>query len=266
MGPLTRRRIHAFFSAALVAACVAGVALIASTPTAHATTAGVFVLDRAATAQARIGPGAVWSQAAKGGQVGAFESCGSTISSTKAYQACVARYMAAHGASAAAVAFFEATDTYLIRYLDTGEVDFGYTLSGHPMSGGFVFYVLLNGEPPYMVPKAPSLVTPAYLPLQAAFARANGFRPGTDPLEDFGRAPDLQAANRLPGGGEEMQLQFPLTTCTACGTAYRAQLTLRFSAAGALSGSLNEGPCVGLGPGTEVLVKEPSCPKVLATV
>ena len=227
-----------------------------------------LALDSTASPPVRTGPDAIWSRATKGGQVGAAESClraGSTVAETRA---CVAHYMATHGASPAAVSFFVTTGTYLLRYLATGPVDLGYTLSEFPMDCGCGGFLVLNGRPPYLRPPNPSLVTSAYRPLQVAYERAGGFRPGFDPLFVLS-PPALQAAHRLAGGGEELDLQFPLyDACNACATPYRAQMSYRFSAAGALSGSDNEGPCLGPPPGgvsRQVAVEEPACPKVVAT-
>ena len=214
----------------------------------------------------RVGPGAVWRDATKGGQVGVFQTCFAATAPASVVRACIARYMAAHGASAAAIAFFEATQTYLIRFLDTGRVDIGYTLSELPMDCGCVDWILLNGRPADMRPKAPSLTTPVYAPLQRAYRLASGYRPGFDPLLVL-QPPDLEAARTLPGGTEELWVQFPLNdACNACATPYRARAFYRLSPAGDLTSVVSLGPCLTTVPqgsaASKVHVAEPACPPV----
>ena len=217
----------------------------------------------------RIGPGAIWQRATKGGQVDVFEACAAAArTSGGTTQACASRYMAAHGASAAAVAFFEATDTYLVRFLGTGRVDLGYTLSAFPMDCGCLGWLFLNGRPPERRAPGPSLATAAYSSLQLAYRLAGGYRAGFDPLFLL-YPPDLEAARTLPGGTQELWLQFPINdACNACGTPYRARAMYRFSTSGALAGVVNLGPCRAEAPAgtapTDVAVKAPDCPAVVA--
>ncbi len=217
----------------------------------------------------RVGPSAIWRDATKGGQVGVSAVCLPAMTSSTALQACVARYMAAHGASAAAVAFFGATHSYLVRFLDTGKVDVGYTLSAFPMDCGCMGWILLNGQPPYHRPPAPSLTTPAYGPLQRAYRLADGYRPGVEPLFVLS-PPDLEAARTLAGGAEELWVQLPLNdACNACATPYRARALYRLSPGGALTSTVSLGPCLAAAPpgsaATKVQVTEPACPPVVAT-
>ena len=218
----------------------------------------------------RVGPSAVWQRATTGGQVGVSEACtGAAMTSAGAIRACAARYMAAHGASAAAVAFYEATGSYLIRFLDTGRVDLGYTLSELPMDCGCLGWLLLNGRPPEKSPPAPSLMTPAYAPLQRAYRLAGGYHPGFNPLFLFS-PPDLETARTLPGGTEELWVQLPINdACNACATPYRARTLYRLSPAGALTSMVSLGPCLAVAPpgsaATTVEVTEPACPPVAAT-
>ena len=214
----------------------------------------------------RIGPSSVWRDATKGGQVAVFETCFAAAASPGTARACAARYMAAHGASAAAVAFFEATQTYLIRFLDTGRVDVGYTLTELPMDCGCVDWILLNGRPPDLRPQAPLLTTPSYAPLQRAYRLAGGYRPGFNPLFILD-PPGLETARTLSGGAEELWVEFPLNdACNACATPYRARALYRFSPAGVLKSVVGLGPCLATvlpgGAATEVDVAEPACPVV----
>ncbi len=223
----------------------------------------------APSAGGRTGPSAVWPDATRGGQVAVSQLCFAATASAAAVQACVARYMAAHGASAAAVAFFEATRTYLIRFLDTGRVDIGYTLSEFPMDCGCFGWILLNGRPSDLRPPLPSLTTPAYATLQRAYRLAGGYRPGFNPLFVF-YPPDLEAARSLPNGTEELWLQLPLNdACNACATPYRARALYRLSPGGALASTVSLGPCLATaaagGVATKVEVTEPACPPVVAS-
>ncbi|MDA8292055.1 MAG: hypothetical protein M0Z33_10320 [Actinomycetota bacterium] len=220
-------------------------------------------------ASRRIGPSAVWRRAGTGGQVGVFEACASASRASRgAVEACAARYMTSHGASAAAVAFFEATGSYLIRFIDTGRVDVGYTLSELPMDCGCLGWLLLNGRPTESRPPMPSLATTAYAPLQRAYRLAGRYGAGFRPLFLL-YPPDLEAARELPGGGEDLWVQFPVNdACNACGTPYRARALYRLSPAGAVAGVVSLGPCRATTPAggapTVVVLEEPDCPRVVA--
>jgi photosystem II stability/assembly factor-like uncharacterized protein len=219
---------------------------------------------------ARFGSNAVWPQATFEGQMGVFKTCTGPAFTTRAeVQACAARYMAAHGASPAAVAFFEATGSYLIRFVATGRVDLGYTLSELPMDCGCFGWLILNGRPLEQHPPWPSITTPAYASLERAFRVSAAYGTHFYSLFLF-VPPDLEEARTLPGGSDELWLQFPINNiCDACTTPYRARALYRFSATGTLSQVVGLGPCraksqAGAVP-TKVSVPEPACPPVIAT-
>lgn len=219
------------------------------------------------SAGARIGPSAVWSLW-RTGQPGAAEACiysHSPALSPAQLKNCVERFMRAHGASPAAVAYFDTTGSYLVGFADAGLVDLGYTLSAVPMDCGCFSYVLLNGAHQDLVPPVPSLASPAYAKLRQAYRLSSGY----SGLSYLFRPPFLEAARMLAGRGEELVLQFQLNDiCNACATPYRARVGYRLSETGALVGSVSLGPCLGPMPPSSaartVKVEEPTCPPVLA--
>ena len=216
---------------------------------------------------ARIGPHAVWRDALRG-QAAAAEACifsRRPTPSSAQVKSCIARYMRAHGASTAAVAYFEATGSYLISFVDTGRIDVGYTLSEEPMDCGCFGYVLLNGAHQYLVLPAPSLASPAYAKLRRAYRLPSGHTG----LSYLYFPPFLESARKRAGGGEDLIFQFVLNdVCNACATPYRARAAYLFSSAGALVGSVSLGPCLGPQPkgsaAGKVDVKEPACPPTRA--
>ncbi len=216
---------------------------------------------------ARIGPHAVWRGALRG-QAAAAEACifsRRPTPSSAQVKSCIARYMRAHGASTAAVAYFEATGSYLISFVDTGRIDVGYTLSEEPMDCGCFGYVLLNGAHQYLVLPAPSLASPAYAKLRRAYRLPSGHTG----LSYLYFPPFLESARKRAGGGEDLIFQFVLNdVCNACATPYRARAAYLFSSVGALVGSVSLGPCLGPQPkgsaAGKVDVKEPACPPTRA--
>lgn len=216
----------------------------------------------------RIGPNAVWRDWRRG-QGQAAEVCvyahPPAPGSTAQAKDCIDRFMVAHGASSAAVAYFDTTGTYLVGFIDSGRVDVGYSLSEVPMDCGCFGYVLLNGLHPYLVPHVASLTTAAYAKLQRAYRLPSG----ASGLFYFS-PPFVEAARKLRSGGETLVLQFPLNDiCNACATPYRARASYRFSAIGALVAMVSLGPCEGPKPresgAPKVTVVEPACPRPLAS-
>ncbi|GEM_PF-443076 len=218
------------------------------------------------------GPGAVWAKAPRY-QVTDAQACGLLSPRHQppgAQAACVGKLMRAQGASAAAVAYFDATWSYLIGYVPAGRLAVGYTLSATPMDCGCFGYVLLGGQYPGTSPPGPALASPVYAGLLKAY-------PGL--MAGPGRPPFVESARPGPGGGEELVFQFPLdNVCDACSTPYRARVAELFSAYGAYLGSTTQGPCLGqlatggaaaVGAATgdgaaRATVPEPACPRPLA--
>ena len=213
---------------------------------------------------ALFGPGAVWAEA-RHYQGTAAQACGYYSSGPvppQALTACTRRFMLAHGASAAAVAYFDATGSYLVGFVSTGRVDVGYTLTVGPMDCGCFGYVLLNGQYQGISPPGPTLTGAAYASLRKAY-RGLQLDPDSPPF--------VESAKLLPGGGEEIVFQFPLnSSCAACATPYRAPVMYMLSPSGAYLGSTSYGPCLGTpaptgGAAQKVKVSAPACPKPLAS-
>ena len=208
----------------------------------------------------RVGPGAVWAEALRGGQLKAYSACTPPGTKPSPITKCTDRFMESHGASAAAVAYFKATGTYLIGgYFGRGRVDVGYTLLPFPANYDEGF-VLLNAAQQYFYPPLPSVTSPAYAKLHRAYPYLSVY---TDSV-----VPQLEAVRALPGGSEELIFQFQLyNQCSACATAYRARVGYEFSPAGGFAGSASLGPCLGPEPqgSPRAKVQEPACPSVLAS-
>ena len=218
---------------------------------------------------ARVGQASVWPLW-RTGQMAAARACVfSRRPPPDAAQAkpCLERFMRAHGASAAAIAFFAAHGTYLIGLVSAGVVAVGYTLTALPMDCGCFEAALLNGLPRYAAVPPPSLRGSAYARLRRAYRLPSG-RTG---LAYLLLPPFVEAARPLAGGGERLILQFPLNdVCSACATPYRARVAYRFSPGGALLAQSSLGPCLapptpGAGSSRSVPVPEPNCPRVSAS-
>ena len=207
---------------------------------------------------APVGPSAVWPQARQY-QAAAAQACGYFSARPAAPQvlaSCVGHFMRAHGASAAAAAYFEATGSYLIGFVETGRLAIGYTLSAEPMDCGCFSYAVLNGRYQAITPPGPVLTGPSY----AALARAY---PGLG--AGIVSPPFVESAKAVAGGGEEVVFQFPLKNCNACSTPYRARVMDRFAPSGAYLGATSLGPCRAqpLPAGSKALkvkVPAPACP------
>lgn len=208
----------------------------------------------------RVGPSSVWSHAV---QIVAGQCLGDTTSEQRH---CVEQFMAAHGASPEAIAYFAATGLFLIGFVNTGRVDVGYTVTPQPMDCGCFGYMLLNGQPQYLVPPGPTLASATYAKLRAAYRLPSG---STGLELDPDSAPFVESAGPVQGGREDIVLQFPLNNlCNACTTPYRARVAELLSSAGRLLASSSLGPChVLLGPGNlggKMKVQEPACLRTIA--
>jgi hypothetical protein len=209
----------------------------------------------------RVGPGAVWAEALRGGQLKSYSACTPPGVMPSPITKCTDRFMESHGASAAAVAYFNATGRYLIGgFWGRGRVDLGYTLLPFPANYDWSF-ALLNATPPYFYPPLPSITAPAYAKLHRAYRYLSVYTDSIVPL--------LEAVHPALGGGEELVLQFRLyDQCSACATAYRARVGYEFSPAGGFAGSVSLGPCRAAqppgSPAPGVKVQEPTCPPALA--
>ncbi len=208
----------------------------------------------ARSAPARIGPSAVWPAAWRD-QVQVFTDCARAPAGQRP---CIERFMRSRGASGAAISFFAATGRYLTAFVDTGRVDVGYTAPSSPMSGGGGGFVLLNGRPPDLVPRLPSLASPAYAQLRAAYRLAAG----ASALDILSGVPWLETARTQPNGRETIVVQYPINDqCNACATPYRARVAYRFSSADAYVGMAGLGPCERRLPGEPAgRIREPACP------
>lgn len=212
------------------------------------------------SAAGRIGPEAVWKQALAD-QFTAWKGCRRPLPGED--RASFARFMRAHGASPQAASFPDATSSYLIAFINTGEVDLGFTLSSFPANDD-LGYLLLNSSKQYFHPPLPSLASPSYANLRHAYGLPAGPTALTVVTDSI--VPWLEKASRPSTGGEEIVLQFPLYDgCAACTTPYRARIGYRFSARGDFVATVSLGPC--LSRGHEKLsanVREPVWPSVSA--
>ncbi len=220
----------------------------------YAVAVRVRAADPARAHRFRIGPSAVWPDAWHD-QVAAFSACAHPPAGERP---CLESFMHRHGASAAAVSFFAATGRYLTAFVATGRVDLGGTAPPYPVSGGGGGIMLLNGRPPDLVPPLPSVATPAYARLRAAYRLPTG----ASALDILVAVPWLESARTQPDGRETIVVQYPINDqCSACSTPYRARVAYRFSATGAYVGLQGLGPCKRRLPGQPVgRVTEPACP------
>jgi hypothetical protein len=212
------------------------------------------------SAARRIGPEAVWKQALAD-QLPAWKGCRRPLPGED--RACFARFMRAHGASPQAASFLDATSSYLIAFINTGEVDLGFTLSSFPANDD-LGYLLLNSSKQYFHPPLPSLASPSYAKLRHAYRLPAGQTALTVVTDSI--VPWLEKTSRPSAGDEEIVLQFPLYDgCAACTTSYRARIGYWFSARGAFAGTVPLGPCLSRGHrGRSTNVQEPVCPSVSA--
>lgn len=206
---------------------------------------------------ARIGPAAVWRQAGHGGQLAAYRACSPSHGAGSLASGCIDRYMRAHGASEAAVAFFDATGSYLIGFVDAGQVDLGYTLLAFPANYDRGFLVL-NAARQYFHPPPPQLTGALYRKLRDAYRLPSGGAGLTVFTDSI--VPWLETSSQR-AGRNELILQFTLyNQCAACATPYRARIAYRFSADGAFAGSRSLGPCLAPIRGIPIKAREPACP------
>jgi len=173
----------------------------------------------AARAQGEIGPTAVWQP---------DDTFGADVMACSPADGCtLSRVMAAHGASAEAVAFTQTREEsyYLSAFTELGRVDLGLITMPNT-AGGISLYEMLNGSPSPVSAEDLDMDEMRALPAYAAL---------------WARHPDLvlwaqtifDGMETRPDGGQRFLFSYPmLDGCRACPEIDKARAAFDFDAAG----------------------------------
>lgn len=214
--------------------------------------AGTWVTQAAlpaARAAARIGPESVWNPPDEGA---ALHEC----PPGEGWRACVRDALRRSGISREALAFYDRTDWFLVKFTAVGPVDLGVLVNSWMANDNWQL-AFLNGEPQVLLmadallqlgqggplslgPGSSYADVAGAAQLAQGLAAADGYaEPTVWPGHQF-----LEGVRALDSGGAAFTVQFDVVNgCHACGTGYRLRLVFAFGPRGAYEGTSVAGLC-----------------------